>query len=266
MLQLERHNRIIELLEHNGAMRVNQIAEQLAVSRETIRRDLAELQERGVVHRSHGGALLAGKPKTADAYAVPFLPELHRQGAFRERTRIKTEAKMKIARHAVSLIRPEDTVLLDGSSSSWFLARQLPEMDFTVVTPSISIIQVLMPRPSIRLVGLGGDFSVAEESFFGEMAGKQLSNKNVDTLFFSCQGFERDTGIYTSSEAHASLLRQMFLAARRVVLLADSTKLGQIGSAHVCGFGDVDVLITEEFDDPLLQKEMVWHNVKVIKV
>jgi len=266
MLQLERHNHIIELLELNGPMRVNQIAEQLSVSRETIRRDLTELQTRGVINRSHGGALLAGKPKTADAYALPVLPERHRLGGFRERTRIQTEAKTKIARHALSMIRPDDTILLDGSSSSWFLARQLPELDFTVVTSSVSIIQVLMSRPSIRLVGLGGDFSPAEESFFGEMTGRQLSNKNIDTLFFSCQGLERDRGIFTSSEAHASLLRQMFLAARRVVLLADSSKIGQIGSAHVCGFGEVDTLITEAFDDPLLQKEMVWHNVKVIQV
>lgn len=266
MLQLERHNLIITLLEHQGAMRVNKIAEQLAVSRETIRRDLTALQEKGIIQRSHGGALLAVKPRVADNYIAPFIPELHRLGTFKERTGIKTEAKTKIARHAASLISAEDTILLDGSSSSWFLARQLPEINFTVVTPSASIIQTLMPRLSIRLVGLGGDFSVAEESFFGEAVGKQLWNKNIDTLFFSCQGFECDSGIYARSEAHATVLRQMFLAARRVVLLADATKRGQIGSAHVGGFGDIDTIITEAFDDPLLQKEMIWHNVKVIQV
>ncbi|WP_407289517.1 DeoR/GlpR family DNA-binding transcription regulator [Raoultella planticola] len=266
MLQLERHNHIVALLEQNGAMRVSQIAERLSVSRETIRRDLTELEGRGIIYRSHGGAILAERPKPAAAYSVPVLPEFHRQGSFRTRSKIQTEAKTRMARQALSLIRPKDTVLLDGSSSSWFLARQLPEMEFTVVTPSVSIIQVLMSRPSIRLIGLGGDFSALEESFFGEATGKQLSDKNIDTLFFSCQGLERDRGIFTSSEAHASLLRQMFLAARRVVLLADATKLGQIGSAHVCGFGDVDVLITEKFDDPLLQKEMIWHNIKVMSV
>ncbi len=267
MLQLERHNHIIAILEQNGAMRVSQIAAQLSVSLETIRRDLTALEKKGVVLRSHGGALLAENHKLATSFnAAPLLPDFQQKDSFRSRTTVHVDTKIKIARKAASLIRPTDTILLDGSSSCWFLARQIPDMELTVVTPSISIIQTLMSRKTLRLIGLGGDFSPTEEAFFGEIASKQLNDMNIDTLFFSCQGMDRDRGIFVSSKAHAALLRQMFLAARQVVLLADASKHGLIGSEHVCGFGELDVLITEKFDDPLLAKEMIWHNVKVINI
>ncbi|HDN2511760.1 MULTISPECIES: DeoR/GlpR family DNA-binding transcription regulator [Providencia] len=268
MLQLERHNAIVALIQEHGAMRVNDLAERLQVSRETVRRDLTDLEHQGMVNRSHGGALLSNKLKTSliPYYAPQEMPPSVKQGAFRVRTALNIENKTRMAKVALDFIQPQQIILLDGSSSSWFLARQLPEFELTVVTPSVAIIQTLMPRTSTRVVGLGGEFSVAEEAFFGETTIKQINEQNVDTLFFSCQGIDRDRGIYADSEAHAALLRQMFLISRRIILLVDQSKFGKIGTARVCGFGDIDLLITEKFDDPLFQKEMTWHNVKVITI
>jgi len=267
MLQLERHNRIVGLLEQNGAMRVNQIALELAVSRETIRRDLTMLDKKGVLLRSHGGALLADNFKTiSSSYKAPILPDRLQADSFRTRTTINVDEKSKIARKALSLIKPGDTILLDCSSSSWFLARQLSDMELTVVTQSTSIINTLVSRNSIRLIGLGGDYSASQEAFFGEMAGKQLDEMNIDTLFFSCQGMDLDRGIFAESRAHEALLQHMFLAAKKVVLLVDGSKHSKIGSERICGFGALDVLVTEKFNDPLLEKEMIWHNVKVLTI
>lgn len=267
MLQLERHNHITALLEQNGAMRVNQIALQLSVSRETIRRDLSALEKKGVVLRSHGGALLVDNYRgVTSLYTAPLLPDYQQQDSFRTRTSLSVETKSKIARKALSFIGAGDTILLDCSSSSWFLSRQLSDVDQTVVTNSTSIIQTLASRKSMRLIGLGGDYSPSEEAFFGEMAAKQLHDMNVETLFFSCQGMDLDRGVFTESKAHAALLHQMFLASKQVVLLADGSKHGKIGSEHICGFGEIDVLITEKFNDPLLEKEMIWHNVKVVNI
>lgn len=267
MLQLERHNHIIGLLEQNGAMRVNQIALELSVSRETIRRDLTLLDKKGVILRSHGGALLADNFKAiTTSYKAPILPDPLHSDAFRTRTSRNVDQKTKIARKALSLIKPGDTVLLDCSSSSWFLARQLSDMDLTVVTQSTSIINTLVSKKSIRIIGLGGDYSPYQEAFFGEIAGKQLDDMNVDTLFFSCQGLDVDRGVFTESKAHEALLQHMFLAAKKVVMLVDGSKHGKIGSERICGFGALDTLITEKFDDPLLEKEMIWHNVKVLTI
>ena len=159
---------------------------------------------------------------------------------------------MRVARKALQFLLPGQTIVLDGSSTSWFLARQMPEMALTVITPSIRILQTLMSRRSLHLVGLGGDFSPTEESFFGETASRTLREYAIDTLFFSCQGLERDSGLYAGTEAHA---------ARQTVALVDGSKLGRTGVARIGGLGELDCLITEKFVDPLLEKEMTWHNV-----
>ncbi|KDH46918.1 hypothetical protein AE09_01444 [Klebsiella pneumoniae BWH 46] len=84
-----------------------------------------------------------------------------------------------------------------------------------------------------------------------------------DTLFFSCQGLERDSGLYAGTQAHAALLKQMLLAARQTVALVDGSKLGRTGVARIGGLGELDCLVTERFVDPLLEKEMTWHNVSL---
>ncbi|WP_058911476.1 DeoR/GlpR family DNA-binding transcription regulator [Entomohabitans teleogrylli] len=263
MLPLERHRLILQLLGQSGVMRVNDIAAATGVSRETIRRDLSDLQRKGALSRSHGGALLAANALPVTALPPPAMPAADARGSFRQRTQLNCEAKARIARRALRLLQPGDSILLDGSTTSWFVARQLPEMELTVITPSVSILQTLISRRSLRLVGLGGEFSAAEESFFGEATARMLQAYQVDRLFFSCQGLERDSGLYAGSEAHASLLREMMIAARQVVALLDASKFGHPGVARISGLGELDILIAEPFNDPLLEKEMTWHNVEV---
>lgn len=253
MLPLERHRLIVELLGQRGVMRVNEIAQATRVSRETIRRDLSELERKGILTRSHGGALAAASA----------LPVEDSQESFQHRTLLHSEGKMRVARKALQFLQPGQTIVLDGSSTSWFLARQMPEMALTVITPSIRILQTLMSRRSLHLVGLGGDFSPTEESFFGETASRTLREYAIDTLFFSCQGLERDSGLYAGTQAHAALLKQMLLAARQTVALVDGSKLGRTGVARIGGLGELDCLVTERFVDPLLEKEMTWHNVSL---
>lgn len=98
------------------------------------------------------------------------------QGSFQHRTLLHSEGKMRVARKALQFLQPGQTIVLDGSSTSWFLARQMPEMALTVITPSIRILQTLISRRSLHLVGLGGDFSPTEESFFGETASRTIGN------------------------------------------------------------------------------------------
>ncbi|WP_242466916.1 DeoR/GlpR family DNA-binding transcription regulator [Klebsiella pneumoniae] len=261
MLPLERHRLIVELLGQHGVMRVNEIAQATRVSRETIRRDLSELERKGILTRSHGGALAAENPLPATRAAASALPVEDSQGNFQHRTLLHSEGKMRVARKALQFLKPGQTIVLDGSSTSWFMARQMPEMALTVITPSIRILQTLMSRRSLHLVGLGGDFSPTEESFFGETASRTLREYAIDTLFFSCQGLERDSGLYAGTQAHAALLKQMLLAARQTVALVDGSKLGRTGVARIGGLGELDCLVTERFVDPLLEKEMTWHNI-----
>ena len=99
MLPLERHRLIVELLGQHGVMRVNEIAQATRVSRETIRRDLSELERKGILTRSHGGALAAENPLPATRAAASALPVEDSQGSFQHRTLLHSEGKMRVARN-----------------------------------------------------------------------------------------------------------------------------------------------------------------------
>ncbi len=123
----------------------------------------------------------------------------------------------------------------------------------TVITPSIRILQTLMSRRSLHLVGLG-DFSPTEESFFGETASRTLREYAIDTLlFFSCRGWSAIAACMRVRKP-AALLKQMLLGARQTVALVDGSKLGRTGVARIGGLGELDCLVTERFVDPLLEK------------
>lgn len=131
----------------------------------------------------------------------------------------------------------------------------------TVITPSIRILQTLMSRRSLHLVGLG-DFSPTEESFFGKPPHERYANMPLIRSFL-LPGLERDSSLYAGTQAHAALLKQMLLGARQTVALVDGSKLGRTGVARIGGLGELDCLVTERFVDPLLEKEMTWHNVSL---
>ena len=145
MLPLERHRLIVELLGQHGVMRVNEIAQATRVSRETIRRDLSELERKGILTRSHGGALAAENPLPATRAAASALPVEDSQGNFQHRTLLHSEGKMRVARKALQFLKPGQTIVLDGSSTSWFLARQMPEIS--------SGWGAISPRPKSRSSG-----------------------------------------------------------------------------------------------------------------
>ncbi len=112
MLPLERHRLIVELLGQHGVMRVNEIAQATRVSRETIRRDLSELERKGILTRSHGGALAAENPLPATRAAASALPVEDSQGSFQHRTLLHSEGKMRVARKALQFLQPGQTIVL----------------------------------------------------------------------------------------------------------------------------------------------------------
>ena len=152
--------------------------------------------------------------------------------AFSERTLLHSKEKCALPAKALQFLQPGTDHRPGWQQHQLVLARQMPEMALTVITPSIRILQTLMSR-LVASRGTGGDFSPTEESFFGEnRLYERCGEYAVDTLFFSCQGLERDSGLCAGAEAHAALLKQMMLAARQTVALVDGGKLGRTGVAR----------------------------------
>ena len=263
MLPIERHRYITEILSQRGRILVQEVAQLCRISLETARRDLALLEKRGVLLRSHGGAVFM-EHSTAEKTYVPS--QIEQGESFRDRSNQSPDSKTRIAKRALQFINTGDCLLLDSSSSSWFLARQLPDIQLVVLTNSVHIIQTLAVKANVRVIGLGGEYSAKYEDFVGVLAEQMLKEFVINKLFFSCHGICHEGGIRESNEHHARLKQQMLLSSEHKILLADSSKFGRRSFARICHYREIDTLITDHLEDEEFRQELAWSNVNVIEV
>lgn len=222
---------IVNRVDHSGSISVKNLAQQFDVSVETMRRDLRTLEEKGLLRRQHGSALsLAG-----DDVGL----------AFGQRADEQATEKNAIAQKAVSMIRAGDTIMLDASSSSWYLAKALPDMKLTVITNSMRVAFELVSRSRIKTLTVGGEYSEKYGAFLGPLATAQVSHFGAEILFFSCTGFQEESGAWESNEANAAIKQAMLRCAGRSVLLCDSSKVGKSGLIRLCRTDDLDRVISE---------------------
>jgi len=265
MLKPERHHRINELLKERGSVLVNDLSAVLDASKETIRRDLAQLEKKGFLQRTHGGALPAGNQ--IRNVTVPLEKKYEKSGdAFRVRATQNTETKIRLAKKALSFIKPGQVIMLDCSSSAWFLSRQLPDIAITVLTDSLNVIHTLASKPNIRIIGLGGEYSEKTESFSGALTEQIIKDFRINHLFFSSHGISLDGGVRDINENQARLKQSMIAAADNVILLCDSRKVERSSFCKICDFGDIDTLIIDQLPGDDYRTEISWNNVKIIEL
>lgn len=227
---------MLHLLEVRRRACIVDIAHALQVSEATVRRDVAELEEQGVVTRSWGAVELAG---TADD---PFQEAFARQG----------QGKERIAHAAATLVQPGQTVILDIGTTVHHLALALQDIPLTVVTPSLAAFEVFRNQPNTSVVLLGGRWSEPYQCFEGDPVVDALARQQADIAFLGCSGVG-DTGrIRDTSYAQAAMKRAMHAAASRTYLLADAQKFPGQGNSAPFGLAVVDGLITDL--DPLPEK------------
>ena len=210
MLQIERQEQIMELLGKTPAMRIGQIAAALYTSEATVRRDLAVMEQKGLVRRVYGGVTL----KKED---MPL--ELRRQE--------HAAAKEEIALQAAALLQDGMTVFLDSSSTAQHLLAHLTRFrDLTVITNSHRALEVLADS-KIRLICTGGDLVKRNMAFVGRIAEATLENLCPDVAFVSGQGVSEEGEITDASEEETALRRVAMRRAVRTVFLCDSSKVGK---------------------------------------
>lgn len=262
MLPIERQQRIIDELTINGRVIVTELVSLCHVSQETIRRDLNQLEKRGLLQRSHGGAVL---PKRQAANIQGNTRGINEyELSFRQRINEHVDAKMAIAKRALDFISVGDCLLLDSSTTCFYLARQLPDIELTVLTNSLRIVQTLAARGSIRTICLGGEYSDRYEDFHGIVAEQPLKEFQINKIFFSCSSLGNDGYLREGNEHNAHLKQQMILAAERKHLLMDSNKFLRPSFARICHYRDVDFLITDQLKDKELEQELAWNGVNII--
>lgn len=228
-----RQNEIANMIRQRNHVTVNELAEILNTSRETIRRDLTELAKTGKVQKFHGGA---------------SLPVLVGEGPFHHRMGENATAKMAIATEAVRLITPGETILIDTGSTTFYFAEKLAEIpNLTVVTNSTKIARVMSGAPNpARTFLLGGEFHGDNRQTVGSMAISQVQSFRAHHAVLTIGALDTRTGVMDYSIEEAQLARAMIEQAEVITLLVDSTKFDQIASFEVCSLKKVTNLVCEK--------------------
>lgn len=230
MLPQQRQRAIRDLISSEGSARTNDLAERFEVTVETIRRDLEAMHGEGLVERTHGGAI------ARDHRTRELTPE--------ERRIVRLDEKEAIARSAIEVINPRDIIFLDASSTALQMARFLPDLELTVITNSLEVLEALGDRADVRLIGTGGHYTQVSRSFIGSVAVDTTRRYNLHKLFFSGNGIDLERGLSESNEDQAQLKSALIPLADRCYFLADGSKLGRKAAYFFASVDDVDCLVT----------------------
>ncbi|WP_330330939.1 DeoR/GlpR family DNA-binding transcription regulator [Streptomyces sp. NBC_00536] len=228
----ERQQEILRLAREAGRVDVLSLAEQFQVTAETVRRDLTALDRAGLVRRVHGGAIPAGR--------LDFEPDLT------ERESTAADEKDRIAAAALAELPEGGSVILDAGSTIARLAAAIPvETVLTVVTHALPVAARLADHTGIDLHLVGGRVRHRTRAAVDAWALRAYAEIRADVLFLATNGFTAQGGLTTPDLAEAAVKRAAIAAARRVVVLADSSKSGQEQFARFGTFAEVDLLITD---------------------
>ena len=220
---------MIELVRLRGFAALPDLANELQVSESTVRRDLDYLEESGEAKRTHGGVVYTGPS-----------PKL---GHFDQRQKTQWDKKRLIAAAAAALIEDGDTILLDGGSTTYELGRLLVNRPLQVVTNSLPVAN-LFTSSEADLVLVGGYVHTRTVVSLGPYANEMLADLIVRRAVLSIAG-ANDLGYYNSNLLLVETERVMMKSADEVIVVADSTKFGHTSLAHLCGLGDIDILVVD---------------------
>jgi DeoR family fructose operon transcriptional repressor len=248
----ERQQYIVDRARRDGRVDGAELAAELAVTGETIRRDLSVLERHGVLRRVHGGAIPVER--------LGFEPALATRDA------VLTAEKDRIAKAALAELPDEGSIVLDAGSTTARLAEMLPiDRQLTVLTNGLPIALSLATRANITVLFIGGRVRGRTLACVDPWALDALAQSYVDVAFVATNGVSVERGLTTPDQAEAAVKQAMIAAARRVVLLADHTK---VSADHLARFGrltDIDTFITDTGLDARTAAEIESHGPRVIR-
>lgn len=248
-LRVERLNRIRDVLGRQPAIRASELAAQLGVSRETVRRDFAALEESGLLVRSHGGAM------RADA-ALAERPQ-----ALREQ--LQAEEKEAIARVALGLVDDGAAVALDSSTSALALARLLGGREVTIITNGLLSATAVSGEDATTVILTGGLLNHTNMSFVGPEAEASAARRFPDIAFLSAPAVG-ERGVMDTNPFEVAVKQALVQGAQHICVLADHTKLGHTAFEMVVDWSQVDVLVTDRPLDADWAERLAASEVEVL--
>lgn len=251
MLAIERKSEILATLQREKSVLVAQLSQKYQVTEETIRRDLDKLEKEGYVKKTYGGAVLSQNTSVE----IPF--------KVREKTNKKE--KQTIARLVQRVIGEGESIMLDSSSTSLMVARNLKQYKkLTVITNSVEILLELSNCKNIRVLSTGGELRDSALSLGGRQAEQMLLHYNVDKAVLSCKGISMEKGITDSNEPEAQIKSTMRQCAKTTVWAIDSTKFDKVSFVHLAQFKAGDIVVTDKKLESKWKKFLSDYKIQVV--
>ncbi len=226
----QRRGELRRIVQTRGFASLSDLADSLQVSESTVRRDVEFLEQQGEARRTHGGVFWTGSAAE--------------MRVFDTRGDSAAPQKRAIAAATAARIADGETILLDGGSTTYELARQLVSRPLQVVTNSLPVANLLSSCEQIDLVLIGGCVHHKTGVTIGPMADSQLSTLRVDKAFLSVAGIDED-GFYNSNLLLVETEKMMRRIAKETIIVADSTKFGKASLSRLCGMDDVRTVVTD---------------------
>lgn len=227
----DRRKKIMEILNNEDKVKVVELSRLFGISEVTIRNDLAELEEAGMLERVHGGAVITHKA----FYNMTF----------KDHMKTNENEKKRIAVETASMISDGDTIILSSGTTPLFVVRELKNAkNLTIVTNSILIAQEVGHMKNVYVILLGGNFNPQYQFTYGDDTINQLKKYKADKLILSVDGFSAEDGVTTHSHLDAEVNRQMIQRVNKTIVAADYSKVGRASFANIGDIDTIDYLIT----------------------
>lgn len=245
----KRHELILDYLKEYEEAGSAELAENLGVSIETIRRDLNKLADQNKLYRTHGGAMSLQSQNIGQSFST--------------RKKSHNDGKKHIAELIRKHIFEDAVIVLDASSTAWYIAQRLPNIPCKIITSSMRIIHSLAHKPHIETIATGGIYSEKYDAFYGPFSEHLFSRLYIDIAIFSCTGIY-EGAIWESNQLNLPFKRKVLAMSKQKFLVADHSKIERKDVFRLCDLQEVDKLFTDKpltceiLTDYQARTEVVW--------
>jgi DeoR family transcriptional regulator of aga operon len=253
MMAEERRTQILQIVRSTGRVRVNGLARRFNTSAVTIRSDLNELHQRGLVLRSHGGAVL---PDT-----------ILRESPVHERLNTHADEKRRIGAAAATLINNGETIILDSGTTTLEIARQIKKKQgLQIITNGVNIAAELLDARDAQVFIVGGTVRGESASISGHFTEEMFEQFSADKLFLSGAGCDLDFGVSGANLEETMVNRAMIRIAREIILVADASKFSKRSMSRIAPFSQIDTVISNTSLDEDIQAKLRGQGCNLILV
>lgn len=252
----ERRKKILSYLTEKGKADITELSTLLGATETTVRRDLVFLEKANLIIRTHGGAIPKEQKQSIWQTSLIY-----------DRLEINKDLKTRIAKEASSLVHDNESLIIDGGSTTQIFASYLKEKrNILAVTNSPDIADILLPNPDSKVILIGGEILKDTHAVSGSDAENHLRQYYVDKCFLSVTGADPDVGCYAAIPDESSIKRLMIGHSRECVLLIDSSKFERKAFCISFGFDDVDYIVTDSNIRPEMAEKIRNKGIKLFIV